>query len=127
MNARGGNAAVPGRLAGTLPTTVAGRRTKSRFSGHIRRPSLSAGFGVHNFSSDLCDAPVDRSGEAQEPALLRPRYGEITDPFQLFGRQLDRLATGEDRLDDVGREKAEWEDPADIALIDAMTFGEITD
>ena len=32
-----------------------------------------------------------------------------------------------DGLDDVGREKAEWEDPADVALIDAMTFGEITD
>ncbi len=30
-------------------------------------------------------------------------------------RQLDGLATREDRLDDVGREKAEWEDPADIA------------
>ncbi len=44
MNARGGNAAVPGRLAGILPTTVAGRRTKSRFSGHIRRPSLRADF-----------------------------------------------------------------------------------
>ena len=46
MNARGGNAAVLGRLAGMLPTTVAGRGTKTRFSGHIRRPSLSAGFGV---------------------------------------------------------------------------------
>ncbi len=61
-----------GAFGRDLPTTVAGRRTNSRFSGHIRRPSLSAGFRVHNFSSDLCDAPVDRSGEAQDPALLHP-------------------------------------------------------
>ncbi len=58
---------------------------------------------------------------------MRNDNGEITYPFQPFGRQLDGLATAEDRLDDVGREKAEWQDPADIALIDAMTFGEITD
>ncbi len=48
-------------------------------------------------------------------------------PLESFGRQLDGLATGEDCLDDVWREKAEWEDPADVALIDTMSFGEITD
>ncbi len=72
MDARGGNAAVPGRLAGTLPATMAGRRANSRILGQIRRPSLSAGFERHNFSSDLCGAQSGRSGEAQDPALLRP-------------------------------------------------------
>jgi hypothetical protein len=45
----------------------------------------------------------------------------------MFGRQLDGLTTGQDRLNDVGREETEWEYPANVALIDAMTFGEITD
>ncbi len=47
-------------------------------------------------------------------------------PLESYGHQFDGLATGEDCLDDVWREKAEREDPADIALIDSMTFGEIT-
>ncbi len=75
------------------------------------------------------------TGPAPTPAPAAPRKPAIDDDpdrlmglgFQPFGRQLDGLATGEDRLDDVGREKGEWQDPADIALIDAMTVSEITD
>ncbi len=37
------------------------------------------------------------------------------------------MATGEDLLDDIGCEKSEWKDPADVPLIDAMAFGELTD
>lgn len=51
----------------------------------------------------------------------------MTHPFQARGRQFDGLAVFNDRLDDVGREKTEWERPADVALVDAMTFDEIAD
>jgi len=51
----------------------------------------------------------------------------MVDSFEPSGGEFDRLTAVENRRDDIGREKAEWEDPADVALIDAKTLGEITD
>ncbi len=99
----------------------------SAISCQNRRPSPSAGFERHNFSSNLCDGLLDRSREAQDPALFRPRHRQIAHSLQPGSGQFRGLATGKDGLDDVGREKAEWQNSADIALIDAKTFGEITD
>ena len=59
--------------------------------------------------------------------MFRPCDGQKAYSFEPSGRKFDRLTAFENRRDDIGREKAEWENSADVALINAMAFGEITD
>src|SRR5208282_926312 len=49
-----------------------------------------------------------------------PIEREIQPPFQLLGAEADWLLSLDNRFDDFGRQKREWDQPAHVAVIDAL-------
>ena len=63
--------------------------------------------------------------ETQCPALFGPRQRQAH-PLQAHGGQVDRVPAIENRLDDVGGEKGERQETANVSLIDTVTLDQVS-
>ena len=85
------------------------RRRHSGPSPRANGPSSrSADSGVHNFCGDVRFAG---SGEPEQVTLCMPVLGQGMNALQAIGGEVHRMAPIEDRLDDVGSEEGQGEDP----------------
>jgi len=97
--------------------------------GPDRRPNgrkfLSASFGVPIFRSLSLPRDVLSHRKPENLALTVPVHGQDPDALEPLRRQVDGLTTGQNRFDDIGSEECELQDPADIAGVGAIAFGNV--
>ena len=70
--------------------------------------------------------PLQMAGsETEELGLSGPTHGQIDAARQSSHRQIGRLATGQDRFDDVRLQEGEGKKAADVFRMDAEAFGDL--
>ena len=63
--------------------------------------------------------------ESQRRPLLLPIMGKEAEALQSFRRQFRWLLAGQNGLDDVGRQERQWQDAADVALVNVLFAGDL--
>jgi len=67
------------------------------------------------------------AGKTEQMALLFPGFWQIAETLQFLRRQLDRLPASKNRLDDVGGQERQGQEPANVTFVYPLLAGDITD